>query len=102
MAEEYNASNKEMIEEQKRRREIIRAQQIQDVQRIASTPEGVRFFQRMLIDSNYFAQVKVADPDIHYYQGARNFVSAYVVDLITSAPGALINILHANPGGNNV
>lgn len=97
--DEYSAADETKVTEEKKRLDILRAQQLDDLRTIVSTPQGMRFFQRMLIDSGYFIPRKLAGDEIQYHQGARNFLSVYVCDLIQAAPMTLPQILYAHTGG---
>jgi len=75
-------------EESKRKEleEIKRLERLDDLKKILSTPEGVRFFKRFFDEGQMFSTSMTGNSWTFFKEGQRNFVLSFFKDICHAAP----------------
>lgn len=78
--------------------EIDRANELEDIKAVISTPHGFRFIRRLLTDGKIFHTSMTGNSYTYFNEGRRNLVLRYFEDIAEVAPNQIVQLM--KPEGN--
>jgi hypothetical protein len=95
MAEEkkYNAADEKLVAEREKKNKNDRDQELEDVKFIINTPQGIRFFKRMMVKGHMFQTTFTGNSQAFFLEGHRNFMLEYFGDVCEACPEKIAELL---------
>ena len=92
--------NERELEKLENDRELYRSQELEDIRKILSMPEGLRFFKRMMEDGRIFTTTFTGNSQTFFLEGHRNLALKYFSDIVESCPDKVALIIKTNEVNN--
>ena len=90
---EYDASNPVDVMDAEQKVKNERDQELADIKAIINSPEGLRFFRRLMEDGMMFTTTWTGNSRGMFLEGHRNLVLKYFGDITEVAPNKIAELL---------
>lgn len=91
---EENVSDAERVAHSEKKKELERLQELADIRKLLSLPEGVRYFKKFFKNNHLFTTSMAGNAPMTYFNEGRRNVALNTLDKITSAaPSKLAELL---------
>lgn len=84
-------------QERREKEKLERKQQLNDIRRIIQTPEGMRFFRRLLESGKMFTSSFTGNSTTYLNEGRRSIALEFWADIVESSPDYMMALLVPNP-----
>jgi hypothetical protein len=93
----FDPEEDELDAERKKLEELALLQEMHDIERILSLPEGVRFFQRLLGDSGAMDDTFYGNSKDAYFAGRRSFALRFLKKVKLAMPDTYMRLFPVDP-----
>lgn len=94
----HNAADADAVKKAEELKKIRRDQDIDDIKKILSRPEGVRFFRKLLTDGMIFHTTMTGNSWTYFKEGRRDFALQIFNDVCEARPEKVPELLVSSNG----
>lgn len=97
----HNAADHEDIKDKDEQERFERKRDIEDLRVLLNTPQGIRFFRRLLKEGRIFTTSFTGNSNTFFLEGQRNLALKFFEDICTAAPDKVAELMIVKPEGEN-
>lgn len=91
-----NASDEKQVKEAKRKEKDVRAQELEDIKFVLSSPQGRRFYWRYLSKCGMFTTSFTGNSGTYFKEGERNVGLRLYADMMAASPDSYLLMIKEN------
>ncbi len=89
----HNAADPKLVKKAEQDRKNARDQELDDIKEILKTPQGVRFFKRLMVEGKVFTTTFTGNSNTFFLEGHRNLALKFFSDITLAAPNKVAEIM---------
>jgi len=93
MSKQHNVADEAAIQKQAEEQRLLREQELNDIKALAATPQGLRFFKRLMKIGKVFSTTFTGNSQTFFLEGHRNFALLIFNDLAEAVPEKITAIM---------
>ena len=89
----HNAADEDSVDSIEVERLRKRTEELDDIRRIIGTPQGLRFFTRLMAKGCVFRTTFTGNSQGYFLEGQRNLALMFFDDICTAAPDKVVDLM---------